>query len=711
MRKLLLILPILLLIFSWTNLYATSYLIFWVNDVQSNTITQGDIIAWEMDVATPGATVDIELYLDIDGSHTIDSGDLLLERFQMQDGGTDSDGPADSSATPDGIIYVNFGPFGFAPENYIMRVTDEDNSTVTNWFTMLEMSSPPATISGTVTIEGVDAPDALYENIFIGAQGPGLFSGLTDVNGQYTINLPVADADWSVEIFFENMVPGYISPDTTYEFTAPAGNTGSIDFTFLEPQAWVYGDLRDENGTLIDRDLYAGLENQTGGSETTGLIENGHFNLPAAIQINGTDSTNYFQLHLDSDALVPDYMVPQDNEPFPISFGDSLEKNLTAYTTDAIIYGYVQENGAEPAQAYQFTGGSDMFGYTETVSNSETGYFELHVHNGSSYWVGLQDDPDWGTPPPAGYVIEGGNWRTVDPGDTIIFNLVQTGNMLSGYLYIDPNDPYDLDISQVWINAWDTVTHANYGTNPSMILPIQYQYEIPVPDGVYNVNLGVGDNNYLTLPSQYTNISVSQDSVDTLHFALNYANAQVTVKLINAPIPPWLDWYGVHTDGEEPFIFNAAAQLQPDSTFHFQLCDGDWIFSPPFQQPGYDVVPWDTTLTIANDDTAFYLEFVYYSASDIGEENIIPQKYALEQNYPNPFNPKTTIKYQLSSAGKVQLKIYNILGQAIQTLVSEQQKAGKYQVTWDASRFPSGVYFYRIEAGDFVKTRRMLLIK
>ena len=204
MRRLLAILLGIIVISSGANLFASTYLKFWVNGVQSNTITQGDMLAWEMDVATPGSAVTIELYLDLDGSHTISAADLLLERFQMQDGGAGGDGPSDSSATPDGTIYVDFGPFGFAPQNYMMKVTDQDNSTVTNWFTMEPMLNPPAVISGNVNIEGVLSPDPIYENIMIGAEGTGLFSGLTDNNGLYTINLPVADSTWSVEIFFRN---------------------------------------------------------------------------------------------------------------------------------------------------------------------------------------------------------------------------------------------------------------------------------------------------------------------------------------------------------------------------------------------------------------------------------------------------------------------------------------------------------------------------
>ena len=88
-----------------------------------------------------------------------------------------------------------------------------------------------------------------------------------------------------------------------------------------------------------------------------------------------------------------------------------------------------------------------------------------------------------------------------------------------------------------------------------------------------------------------------------------------------------------------------------------------------------------------------------------------PATFKLSQNYPNPFNPSTIIQYNLPKTGLVSLKIYDILGREVATLVNEQQVAGVYKVTFDASKLASGVYIYRIISGNFVSTKKMMLLK
>jgi hypothetical protein len=111
-------------------------------------------------------------------------------------------------------------------------------------------------------------------------------------------------------------------------------------------------------------------------------------------------------------------------------------------------------------------------------------------------------------------------------------------------------------------------------------------------------------------------------------------------------------------------------------------------------------------------DVSYAGEIDYHNIIEIEIEKLNkPETYILGDAYPNPFNPKTIINYELPITNVVELKIYNLLGQKVVTLVSETQNAGYHQVEWDASGFPSGVYFYRIKAGTYTDIKKILLIK
>jgi hypothetical protein len=88
-----------------------------------------------------------------------------------------------------------------------------------------------------------------------------------------------------------------------------------------------------------------------------------------------------------------------------------------------------------------------------------------------------------------------------------------------------------------------------------------------------------------------------------------------------------------------------------------------------------------------------------------------PLTFALEQNYPNPFNPTTTISYSLPLKSQVELAIYNALGESVMQLVNEEKSIGSYEVNFNATNLPSGIYFYRLKAGSFVETKKMVLLR
>ncbi|MGE5314190.1 MAG: T9SS type A sorting domain-containing protein [Acidobacteriota bacterium] len=99
------------------------------------------------------------------------------------------------------------------------------------------------------------------------------------------------------------------------------------------------------------------------------------------------------------------------------------------------------------------------------------------------------------------------------------------------------------------------------------------------------------------------------------------------------------------------------------------------------------------------------------AATGVFDSGIMPASYTVGQNYPNPFNPSTTVKFTLSSTQFVSLKVFDILGKEVATLVQNIMHPGTYTVTWNARTSPSGIYFYQFRAGSYVETRRMMLLK
>ena len=100
-----------------------------------------------------------------------------------------------------------------------------------------------------------------------------------------------------------------------------------------------------------------------------------------------------------------------------------------------------------------------------------------------------------------------------------------------------------------------------------------------------------------------------------------------------------------------------------------------------------------------------------YNITENREEGNHPEEYLLSQNYPNPFNPTTTIKYQIPEKSYVTLKLFNVIGREVATLVNEVKSKGNYEVEFNGSSITSGIYFYIITAGNFVQTKKMILLR
>jgi hypothetical protein len=110
-------------------------------------------------------------------------------------------------------------------------------------------------------------------------------------------------------------------------------------------------------------------------------------------------------------------------------------------------------------------------------------------------------------------------------------------------------------------------------------------------------------------------------------------------------------------------------------------------------------------------ESGFLADTLFRTLTSVAVHEGVPKEFMLEQNYPNPFNPSTTIQYALPARSHVNLSLFNTLGQQVAELVNEELEAGYHEVSFDAKNLPSGVYFYRIQAGTFVETKRLLLLR
>jgi hypothetical protein len=113
--------------------------------------------------------------------------------------------------------------------------------------------------------------------------------------------------------------------------------------------------------------------------------------------------------------------------------------------------------------------------------------------------------------------------------------------------------------------------------------------------------------------------------------------------------------------------------------------------------------------SLSNDTKWLYDSFEMQIVSN--DDEIIVNNFELSQNYPNPFNPSTKISYSVGERSAVSLKVYDILGNEVASLVNTTQEAGKYDVTFDAGKLASGLYVYTLNAGNFTSSKKMMLLK
>ena len=195
---------------------------------------------------------------------------------------------------------------------------------------------------------------------------------------------------------------------------------------------------------------------------------------------------------------------------------------------------------------------------------------------------------------------------------------------------------------------------------------------------------------------------------DTLNYTIeyvNYGNQEAGNVLINFPATQYFKPVNSQSWEIDSLGVNDTLKIPVSLEFlgNGQTGDKQTYYSP--------TIEWNSGSHIYIRKYKILVDFQNKVTSVAGNDNITPGRFELYQNYPNPFNPSTTIKYDLSKQSRVKLEIYDILGRRVAILVDETKKAGRYQIVWNASRLTSGVYFERLQAGDYSAVKKLLLLK
>jgi hypothetical protein len=215
---------------------------------------------------------------------------------------------------------------------------------------------------------------------------------------------------------------------------------------------------------------------------------------------------------------------------------------------------------------------------------------------------------------------------------------------------------------------------------------------------------------YFTTGSSFPSITVS-GTVSSGTTGVSPQNSIVglsTTTLERNGTPNFVAWANVDSNGTFTIPNVPKGILYPVAA---KDVDNDGQINP---DKGIDVVAIVDSIDVESSVTGVNLIFTRTTTS-VGEILSVPSKFSLAQNYPNPFNPSTKIQYTIGNAGLVSLKVYDVLGREVATLVNGRQEAGSYTVPFGINNgtlgLSSGVYFYRLQAGFFVSTKKLILMK
>ena len=244
-------------------------------------------------------------------------------------------------------------------------------------------------------------------------------------------------------------------------------------------------------------------------------------------------------------------------------------------------------------------------------------------------------------------------------------------------------------------------THQLCNNCDSIGLPLEMIFELPNDNGSITFKYEVTSDTlfYATIIWLGTGQIILPDNLlpaDSFDVTNQNPNSPLSTEYINI-----IEYDSLEYKTEADSAWNRLKSLDIVNVFsEYPYRIGNYLYTPSVGGGSPTEWKWITFLCITNP-----------TINSTSEIKSTLQKFELSQNYPNPFNPSTKINYTNPERGNVSLRVFNLLGREVAELLNDEKAAGKYEIEFKAPNLPSGIYFYQLKSGDYIQTRKMILMK
>lgn len=709
-----------------------------INNLASGaTIEQGGIVSWKITLPV-GATSQNQIWLDVNSNEAVDVGtDKMLFSFQQIDGASAGDGPGDMDGSINGFITTTV-PLGLAPADWIFEAKHNDVG-MTASFTITPLSDPAYTVSGTVTGPGDVSNIILQANAAEGGDGPGEFwQGITNGSGAYTISIgadPTTSNPWQVRPAGDGQSFGIyvlVPRDTTFNIT---GHHSNVNFQLVQ-------------GTIITGLVTAAVGGAGIPSATPHLHDAFNPQGSGEDQFRGTTDADgrysfavlpgkYF-MHFTAFHYLDQWWDLQTSsdasDTITVVAQDSIKDINGSLALGGVISGRVTNwNVGTRAYVELYEQGNSEFPYSQTETDFD-GHYAFTVPPGTYYVVFFKDDNTI-------YYDNSGY-----PGTPITVSGTEEHTNINGNFEIGPPPPppapHIVSVKDVPNDQGKKVLVTWRGNEPELVegegfvLGVEkfsvwfrwngvWTFVVEVParhDSLYAVIAPTFVDSTISNGMHWSKYQISS------HYTFNYYVVNSAVDSgysLDNLIPGTPGGVGGTVSGSD---FIVRWKAVPDEDVRYYA-----VYRSPVQD--FDVAGMTPHATIADTSftdvgviggTTYYYRITAIDFSGnqslssepigttiVGVENVgsLPTQFALYQNFPNPFNPATQIAYDVPTESHVSIILYNALGQEVRTIFDSRQTPGRHIVAFDASGLASGLYFYKMTAGEHVSIRKMNFVK